>query len=355
MARAVALARRGWYTTAPNPRVGCVLVRDGERVGEGWHRRAGEAHAEVAALTAAGERARGATAYVTLVPCCHAGRTPPCTSALIEAGIARVIYASEDPNPQVGAHSAEVLGEAGIELGGPLLGAAADRLNPGFFMRMREGRPRVTLKIAASLDGATAMEDGESRWITGEAARADVQRLRAESGAVLTGIGTVLADDPALTVRDDSLYAGPLRQPLRVVLDRRLRLPATARLLGEPGETLVFASETRGREPLETAGARIETLTGDAVLEQALRRLAALEVNDVLIEAGAILAGAFAVAGLVDRYVLYFAPRLLGGNTRRMLATPGWRRLADARELALVDQRMVGADLRIVAEPAAAA
>src|SRR6056297_2282103 len=314
MARALRLAERGRYTTAPNPRVGCVLVRGGAVVGEGWHERAGGPHAEIVALAAAGAAARGATAYVSLEPCCHHGRTGPCTEALIEAGVARVVYGADDPNPRVAGEGAARLRAAGIDVAGGLLAAQSERLNAGFLLRMRHGRPRVTLKIASSLDGATAMASGESRWITGDAARRDVQRLRAASGAILTGIGTVLADDPRLTVRGEAFGAAP-RQPLRVVLDSRLRTPADAKVLAGTGAVLAL--------------------------------LAQREINDVLVEAGPELCGAFLAAGLVDELVIYLAPHIMGSETRRdelaaglathdmgretrrQFVTPGWTRLAE--------------------------
>lgn len=254
MARALRLAERGLYTTDPNPRVGCVLVRDGHVVGEGWHRRAGEPHAERNALAAAGDAARGATAYVTLEPCSHHGRTPPCTQGLIEAGVARVVAAMSDPNPLVAGDGLAMLHEAGIETQVGLLEADAEVLNPGYLQRMRHGRPYVRCKLAMSLDGRTAMASGESQWITSEAARRDVQLLRARSSAILTGIGTVLADDPSMTVRlpADELFGVDsddyLRQPLRVVLDTRLRTPPRARMLNLPGRTLLVCGEGASAE-----------------------------------------------------------------------------------------------------------
>lgn len=351
MEQALALARRGRYSTPPNPCVGCVLVRDGAVIATGWHRRAGEAHAEAAALAALPpDGARGATAYVTLEPCNHRGRTPPCSDALIEAGVARVVYAAPDPNPAVAGGGAARLADAGVEVSGGLMRAASEALNPGFFHHARHGRPRVRVKLATSLDGAAALADGESRWITGEAARADVQRLRAESGAVVTGIGTVLDDDPSLNVRDPSLETAG-RQPLRVVLDSRLRLPPGARLLSLSGETRVFYVRAEGdRAALEDAGAVTESLpAGDTGVDlgAAIGRLAALGVNDVLVEAGPRLAGAFLASGRVDELVVYVAPKLLGRSSRRAFDLPSPARLADALTLELLDSTRCGDDLRL--------
>ncbi len=354
MARALRLAERGRYTTAPNPRVGCVLVRGGEVVGEGWHERAGGPHAEIVALAAAGAAAEGATAYVSLEPCCHHGRTGPCTEALIEAGVARVVYSAGDPNPRVAGEGADRLRAAGIEVAGGLLAAQSERLNAGFVMRMRHGRPRVTLKTASSLDGATAMASGESRWITGEAARRDVQRLRAASGAILTGIGTVLADDPRLTVRGEAFGAAAL-QPLRVVLDSRLRTPADAQVLTGAGALLVHGP-TAARPDALPAGARcVAVPSGHAGLDlgAVLALLAEREVNDVLLEAGPELCGAFLDAGLVDELVIYLAPHIMGSETRRQFVTPARTRLAERGEVDVIDVRQMGPDLRITARPLA--
>lgn len=356
MARALQLAARGLYGTDPNPRVGCVLVRGDRVVGEGWHERAGDPHAEVNALRAAGEAARGATAYITLEPCCHQGRTGPCTRALMSAGVSRVVAAMEDPNPRVAGRGLAELRAAGIKVATGLLGHAARALNPGFVSRMARGRPFVRCKVAASVDGRTAMASGESRWITGEAARADVHRLRARSSAIMTGVGTVLADDPALTVRGARLTGddGIARQPLRVVLDSGLRMPSTARLLKEPGETVVFTireDDSRARE-LRDAGARVETVVahvGRVALRQVLERLAAREVNELHLEAGPTLCGALAGAGLVDEFVFYIAPSLMGTDARGMFNLPGVARMSQRLALAFTDVRTVGDDLRVTA------
>ena len=336
MERALELAARGLETTDPNPRVGCVLQQDGEIVGEGWHARAGEAHAEVRALEAAGSRARGATAYVTLEPCSHFGRTPPCTDALIDAGVARVIFATEDPNPEVHGRGAERLRSAGIRVDQGPCAEAAEELNIGFFKRMRTGLPFVRLKLAMSLDGRTALANGESRWITGDEARADVQRWRARSSAVLTGIGTVLADDPRLDVRSTP----DARQPMRVVLDSRGRMPSSARLFESRGQVLTF-------------GAATSTDPGD--LSAVLAALGRLKCNEVLVEAGARLAGSFIRDGLVDELILYVAPIFLGPQARALADLPPLDALSAAPRFALRDTRQIGPDLRIILRRAAAA
>ncbi|RME33713.1 MAG: bifunctional diaminohydroxyphosphoribosylaminopyrimidine deaminase/5-amino-6-(5-phosphoribosylamino)uracil reductase RibD [Gammaproteobacteria bacterium] len=354
MARAIRLAERGRYSTPPNPCVGCVLVRDGKVVGEGWHRRAGGPHAEVIALEMAGERSRGAACYLSLEPCVHHGRTPPCTEALIRAGVSRVVCAHADPNPRVSGKGLERLRQAGVEVHCGLLEAEARRLNPGFIRRMTRGLPLVRLKLAMSLDGRTAMASGESQWITSPQSRADVQRLRAGSGAVLTGIGTVLADDPALTVRDPRFDTAG-RQPLRVVLDSGLRTPPDCQLLGEPGPVLICtcSRDRQARERLERAGAAVVTLPGEERIDlhAVLRELAGREVNTVLVEAGATLAGAFVGAGLVDELILYQAPKLLGEAARGLLQLPALERLEQAPRLEVTDLRRVGPDWRVTARP----
>ena len=353
MARALRLAAKGRTTAHPNPRVGCVLVRNGEIVGEGWHRAAGEAHAEVNAIEAAGPDAAGAIAYVTLEPCAHTGRTGPCTNALIEAGVCEVVFAHEDPSPHAPASGSAVLETAGVRVRTGLMRAEARRLNEGFFSRIERGRPFLRLKIAASLDGATAMQSGESRWITDESARCDVQRLRAASGAILTGIGTVLADDPSLTVRD----VPELReQPLRVILDSRLRIPPGARLLDRPGRTAIFHADARRRAELERPGVSLHAVNAgsDGRVDPAavLTALGELAINDVLVEAGPVLSGALLRAGLADELVIYQAPHIMGSETRRMFETPGLAALADRQPLEVVDIRRTGSCLRITARPA---
>ena len=378
MAQALRLAERGLYTTSPNPRVGCVLVHNGGVVGEGWHERAGEPHAEVLALRAAGEAARGASAYVTLEPCSHDGRTPPCVNALIAAGIARVVAAVQDPNPQVAGQGIAKLRAASIEVECGLMEAAARELNIGFFARMTRGTPWLRSKIAMSLDGRTALANGTSKWITGEDARRDVQHWRARSCAVLTGIGTVLADDAQLNVRESALLFPPLtaggslrsngeppgvphagtrggreglRQPLRVVVDSQLRLPLTARvLLGGNVAVYTAAQDAEKIAALEKTGARVIVLpgaNGRVDLNAVLRDLAARGCNEVLVEAGSALNGALLQAGLVDELLLYLAPQLLGDAARGMAQLGEFSRLDQRVNLKWHEVRQIGNDLRI--------
>lgn len=350
MARALRLAQKGLYTAHPNPRVGCVIVNQGEIVGEGWHEFTGGPHAEVNALQQAAGKARGATAYVTLEPCCHAGRTPPCTDALIKAGVARVVAAMVDPHSRVAGNGLQQLQQAGIEVAAGLLQEQAEALNPGFIKRMRFGRPYVRCKLAMSLDGRTAMANGESKWITAEAARYDVQRWRARSGAILTGVGTVLADDPAMTVRSEAVR----QQPLRVVVDTHLSMPVDARMLKEPGETVVFTcKDPGGKSELETAGARVMTMPFCATnvdLESVLDQLGEMEINEVLLETGATLSGAFLQAGLIDELVIYVAPILMGDSARALFRLPGLESMDQKIKLDVLDRRMLGQDLRITAK-----
>ncbi len=360
MAHALRLAERGLYSTHPNPRVGCVLVRDGQVVGEGWHRVAGGPHAEVLALQQAGAAARGATAYVTLEPCAHHGRTPPCADALVEAGVGRVVAASIDPNPQVAGQGLARLQTAGIETAHGLMAAQAEALNPGFMKRMRTGLPWVRVKLASSLDARTAMESGESTWITGEAARRDVQRWRGRAEAVLTGIGTVLADDPQLNLRLDAAALGsadPVPQPLRVVVDTWLQMPATARMLSLPGPVLVVTTldDPLRREALEATGAEVQLVgseAGHASLRETLAELGRREVNEVHVEAGPTLAGALLAEGLVDELLLYQAAHLMGPTARPLLQLQGIERMDQRIPLQILDRRVVGEDLRILARPA---
>jgi len=351
MARAVQLARRGRYTADPNPRVGCVIVQDEKIVGEGWHERAGGPHAEVVALRDAGAAARGATAYITLEPCCHHGRTPPCTDALLEAGIARVVMASRDPNPAVAGEGERRLVAAGIAVDAGILDGEARALNVGYMQRRQSGRPYVRSKIAASLDGRTALANGVSQWITGAAARADVQRLRARSSAIMTGAGTVVSDDPSLNVRSEDL--GDVLQPLRVIVDSGLRTPPDARTLSLSGDVTVFtvAGDAAKHAPLETAGARIEVVgtmpNGRVDLDAALRRLGELEINEVLVEAGTRLNGALLQAGLIDELVVYMAGSILGRHARGMFDIQELTDMDARVEFDLVDVRRVGDDLRL--------
>lgn len=381
MAQALRLAERGLYGTSPNPRVGCVLVRDGDAVGEGWHERAGEPHAEVHALREAGEAARGATAYVTLEPCSHHGRTPPCAEALVEAGVARVVVAVQDPNPVVAGEGIAKLRAAGIAVESGLMEAEARELNVGFFARMTRGAPWLRSKIAMSLDGRTALANGVSQWITGDAARQDVQRWRARSCAVLTGINTVLADDARLNVRGievaartrwgealgcgkggqaadcgskvlDELGAAAVRQPLRVVLDSQLRIPLEARVLQGGGNTLIYTAlhDERKTGLLQDMGATVAVMpggNGQVDLPAMLRDLAQRGCNEVLVEAGGILNGALLRAGLVDELLLYVAPQLLGDAARGMAQLGELTSLEQRVELEWKDVRHVGKDLRI--------
>jgi diaminohydroxyphosphoribosylaminopyrimidine deaminase/5-amino-6-(5-phosphoribosylamino)uracil reductase len=354
MRHALGLAALGINTTDPNPRVGCVLVRDGRVVGEGWHERAGGPHAEVCALESAGEAARGATAYVTLEPCAAQGRTPPCTTALAEAGVARVVYAVADPNPKMGGGAAQ-LREAGLEVSGGLLAAEARELNVGFFSRHERSLPWVRLKLAASLDGRTALANGASRWITGHRARTDVQLYRARSSVVLTGAGTVVADDPELNVRLD----GAARQPLRVVLDSGLRVPPGARVYAGGGPAAVFAvaPDPTRRAALEQQGVCVEALPaapgGGIDLAAALARLAAWPANEVWVEAGPRLAGALLAAGLVDELIVYVAPCLLGPQAQPLAQLPLLEHLEQRLSLRFQSVERFGEDLRIIARRAA--
>lgn len=346
MARALRLADRGRYTTHPNPRVGCVIVRDGEVVGEGFHERAGEPHAEVHALRMAGDRARGAEMFVTLEPCSHHGRTPPCVEAVVAAGLRKVWVAMQDPNPKVAGRGIEKLREAGIGVETGLLQQDAETLNRGFLSRMRRGRPWLTLKLAASLDGRTAMASGESQWITGEAARADVHRLRAEAGAVLTSSATVLADDPSLTVR----LPGQWRQPDRIVLDRSARIESKAKVWAEGARRLWLTA----RDAAAPAGVERLQVDGDdhgLSLPAALQALAQCEVNAVLVECGPRLAGALLQQRLVDELLLYMAPVLLGESARPLARLPGLERLDQKIGFRMQDVRKVGDDLRLTLLP----
>jgi len=361
MARAVRLARQGLYTTSPNPRVGCVLVKDGEIVGEGFHLRAGEGHAEVNALAVAGEQARGATAYVTLEPCSHYGRTPPCAEALTRAGVARVVVGMVDPNPQVSGRGMTMLADAGIEIASGLLEPDARALNPGFIKRMEQGLPLVTIKSASSLDGRTAMRSGESQWITGPKARTQVQRLRARSCAIVTGVESIIQDDSALTLRESELALENgaevvRRQPLRVVLDSQLRTPLNAKILSQPGRTLVvhIVDDSARAAALTQAGAELLALPeqqGRVDLHALLQHLAKAEqCNEVLVETGATLAGAFISQQLADRIELFVAMKLLGSDARPLFELP-FTQMAQQVPLQVQHSRQVGDDLWLSLTP----
>ncbi|MEE5171369.1 bifunctional diaminohydroxyphosphoribosylaminopyrimidine deaminase/5-amino-6-(5-phosphoribosylamino)uracil reductase RibD [Pseudomonas alliivorans] len=360
MARALELARKGLYSTHPNPRVGCVIVREGQIVGEGWHALAGEPHAEVHALRQAGEQARGATAYVTLEPCSHHGRTPPCADALVNAGITRVVASMQDPNPEVAGRGLLRLMTAGIAVQCGVLEAEARALNKGFIKRMETGQPYVRVKLAMSLDGRTAMASGESQWITGPEARSAVQRLRAQSSVVLTGADTVLADKARLTVRPDELglnaelsALAAARAPLRVLIDGRLRVPLDAPFF-QVGSALVAtcaAASARGRYHDE--GHEIVAMAdsaGHVDLRKLLTELGARGVNEVLVEAGPRLAGAFTRLGLVDEFQIFIAGKFLGSSARPLLDLP-LAQMSEALELNIVEMRAVGNDWRVIALP----
>ncbi len=362
MARALELAALGMDSTDPNPRVGCVITRDDRVIGEGWHERAGEAHAEVAALRSMDESgADGATVYVTLEPCSHFGRTPPCADALIAAGVSRVVYAVVDPNPRVSGAGAAKLKEAGIAVESGLMETEAVELNIGFMKRNQTGRPFVRMKLAMSLDGRTALANGQSQWITGEAARHDVQLWRARSSAVMIGAGTLTADDPRLDVR---LPGEGRRQPMRVVLDARLRTSPDARLFTTGGQVLIFTAPGGGdADPeawaaaaarLSERGAQVEyaAAIGKRLdLDAVLARLAELECNEVLLEAGAKLAGAFVAAGLIDEMLLYVAPKILGPQAYPLVEIPPLQALEEAPAFVVYETAPVGEDLRIRFRP----
>ncbi|WP_122864399.1 bifunctional diaminohydroxyphosphoribosylaminopyrimidine deaminase/5-amino-6-(5-phosphoribosylamino)uracil reductase RibD [Pseudomonas viridiflava] len=360
MARALELARKGLYSTHPNPRVGCVIVREGQIVGEGWHALAGEPHAEVHALRQAGEQARGATAYVTLEPCSHHGRTPPCANALVNAGVTRVVASMQDPNPEVAGRGLLRLMTAGIAVQCGVLEAEARALNKGFIKRMETGQPYVRVKLAMSLDGRTAMASGESQWITGPEARSAVQRLRAQSSVVLTGADTVLADKARLTVRPDELglnaeltALAAARAPLRVLIDGRLRVPLDAPFF-QAGSALVAtcaAASARGRYHDE--GHEIVAMAdsaGHVDLRKLLTELGTRGVNEVLVEAGPRLAGAFTRLGLVDEFQIFMAGKFLGSSARPLLDLP-LAQMSEALELKIVEMRAVGNDWRVIALP----
>ena len=360
MARALELAARGLYTTDPNPRVGCVLMRDSETLGEGWHERAGGAHAEVAALKAARGDVRGATAYVSLEPCSHTGRTPPCVDALIAAGIGRVVCASVDPNPRVAGAGIERLKAAGMSVSVGILENEARALNPGFFSRFERGRPYVRLKLAMSLDGRTAPAGGGAIWISGEASRADVQRWRARSSAVLTGAGTVRTDDPRLDVR--WVYGPWVRQPSRAVLDATLGCPPDAKVFAREG-AMVFAAEEADPAAAARLAAhvppvaveRVPAIGGRLDIRAVLARLTGLEVNELLVECGPRLAAAFLEARLVDEWIVYLAPRLLGADAAPLTALAGLDPRGAGFAFDIMSVERFDSDLRLILEPRRAA
>ena len=348
MARALALAAKGLFTTSPNPRVGCVIERGDAIVGEGWHEAAGKPHAEVNALEQAGDRARGGTAYVTLEPCSHQGRTPPCADALIRAGVSRVVAAMQDPNPQVAGTGFARLQTSGVEVIVGVMEEEARELNVGFVSRMTRGRPWVRLKVAASVDGRTALANGKSQWITGEAARTDGHRWRARACAVLTGIGTVRDDDPQLNVR---LVETP-RQPLKVLVDSRLEISPGAKLFND-GKVLVFAAEKSPRaDVLRARGAEVVFMAnarGKVDLPALLEELAHREINELHIEAGNGLNGSLLMEDCVDELLLYFAPTVLGDGAKGMFHMADFAELAQGRRFRFTAAEPVGEDLRVLA------
>ena len=352
MAEALRLAEQGLYSTDPNPRVGCVIAGDGKIIGRGFHLKAGDAHAEINALRDAGESARGATVYVTLEPCSHVGRTPPCADALIEAGAARVVAAMRDPNPKVAGNGFEKLQAAGIETVSGLLESQARALNPGFISRMTRSRPWVHSKRAISLDGRTALKNGASKWISDAAARMDAHRWRARSSAILTGSGTVIADDPALTVRLDD-DGTDRRQPLRVVVDSALRTSPAAKIFSGPSASCIATLETdlQRHQPFTAAGASMLVLPvaeGHVDLAALMLGLAQQECNEVLVEAGPALNGALLQAGLIDELIVYLAPHLLGDSAHGMFSIPVIAEMQQRRELKLTDLRQVGGNVRMI-------
>lgn len=351
MAAAIDLARRGWYSASPNPRVGCVLVKNNQIVAEGWHEQAGQAHAEAMALANAGSAARGCEAYITLEPCSFHGRTPACSQSLIDAGVTKVVCAMLDPHAKVAGSGLRALEAAGVETQVGLLEQQARELNPGYIQRHETGRPRLRCKLAASIDGRTAMASGESQWITGPEARADVQRLRAESCVVLTGINTVVDDDPSLTVRDAGLLPQlRSRQAIRAVMDRQGRLAASANLFNDSAPVLQFSTtQAKAKATLKQCDVYCSD-TADLEPAWVLEQLAGLECNEVLLECGPTLAAAFLRAECVDQFVFYVAPKILGSAARPLLNLP-LDTLSDSPELEFESVEPVGNDLRIMARP----
>lgn len=356
MARALQLAEQGLLTTMPNPRVGCVIVKDGKMIGEGAHLKAGEPHAEVFALRQAGNMAKGATAYVTLEPCNHTGRTPPCSQALLQAGISKLIVAMQDPNPLVAGSGLAYLQAHGVDVASGLMQAQAEALNPGFIARMTRNTPYVRSKIAASLDGKTALNNGISQWITGEAARADVRHWRARSCAILTGVGTVLADNPSMTVREINIE----KQPLRVVVDSTLKTPLNAKILQGGNVLIAFAHDADNKAAtLFAAGAELLCIPNDIGLkEQAkvclktlLGHLASREINEVLVEGGEALNGALLAQNLIDELLIYYAPKLMGCNAKNMFGIPELTQMSQAIDLQILEVRHIGTDIRLRARP----
>ncbi|MEQ1597971.1 MAG: bifunctional diaminohydroxyphosphoribosylaminopyrimidine deaminase/5-amino-6-(5-phosphoribosylamino)uracil reductase RibD [Methylotenera sp.] len=361
MTRALQLAEQGLYTTQPNPRVGCVIVKDGKIIGEGAHLKAGEPHAEVFALRQAGEQAKGATLYVTLEPCSHTGRTPPCSQAIVDARISKVIVAMQDPNPQVSGSGLAFLQSKNIETATGLMGKQAQDLNLGFISRMTRQLPFVRSKIAASLDGKTALNNGQSKWITGEAARADVQHWRARSCAILTGAGTVLADDPSMNVRYGSFKNATgsrmdiSSQPMRIIVDSTLKTPPNAKILQGGNVLIAFAKASQKKQvQLLATGAELFCIPNDegkVCLKTLLSHIASREINEVLVEGGEGLNGALLAQNLIDELLIYYAPKLMGGAAKSMFAMPAFTAMNQAIDLQIIDVRQIGTDIRICAKP----
>ncbi len=365
MARAIQLAKKGHFTTHPNPRVGCVIVKNNQIIGEGYHLVAGQPHAEVNALSSVkptnASLIENATAYVTLEPCSHIGKTPPCADALVNSGVKRVVVAMLDPNPQVSGRGVKTLLDANIDVSVGILEEQSRALNPGFIKRMEKNRPFIRVKMAMSLDGKTAMSSGESQWITGSEARQDVQRLRAQSDAILTGTGTVIDDDPSLNVRLKPIDLGfeedqfeSCRQPLRVVLDSHLRIQSSAKMLCLPGDTLIYTcnGDNDKIKELSQSGAEVKVLTTSHIsLHDVVSDLAAREINEVHVEAGATLCGALLSEQLVDEIIIYMAPTILGGDAKSLFNLPALQLIKDKIDLDIKDIRAIGKDWRITAIP----
>ena len=364
MSRAIELAKKGRFTTSPNPNVGCVIVNNNRIVGEGFHKKAGLPHAEVNALAMAAEEAAGATCYVTLEPCSHYGRTPPCALALTQAGVKRVVIAMVDPNPKVASRGIRILNDAGIQVDVGLLEDKAQGLNRGFIKRMQSKQPRVTVKLAASLDGKTALQNGQSQWITGPKARIDVQYYRAQHSAILTGSGTVIADDPSLNVRyselqqadgfSDEVDESSVRQPVRIILDSNNRLTLNERLFTLSGKVLLVSLAVRDDLHNKEFTADVEQLIcaddgfGRIDLKELLTRLADYEINDLWVEAGAKLSGELFKNNLVDEFILYQAPKLMGDLARNLVNLPNFSKMDDVVQLTLQDVAVIGNDIRII-------
>ena len=351
MSEALRLAKQGCFTTHPNPRVGCVIVSDGDIVGKGWHQSYGGPHAEIHALHDAGKKAKKATAYITLEPCSHHGKTGPCDEALIEAGVSRVVYATEDPFEKNDKSMPDKLNDAGISVSVGLLRDEAKLLNRGFFSRVINKKPFVTLKLGVSIDGATAMESGESQWITGEAARKDVQKLRASSGAILTGSGTIKIDNPSLTVRDVTLKA---IDPIRVIIDTKLQTSPDAKIYQDDKTTWIFCVDDENKTLFQNKNTEVFKVekNGNYVnLRSVLEILAKKGINDLLVEAGSHLCGALIREELVNEFVIYQAPLIMGSNTRKMFHTPGYNKLNESLKINIKESIKLGEDIKMIAEP----